>query len=575
MLQSINDKFKGWITWIIIIAVSAVFVFTGISYFFVSSGVSPQAVAKVGDQQISQQTYQQMLQQNTQKDGLSEKEIQKQTLTELVDRALLQQDAKSSGIAITQQMLSAAIFKIPAFEENGQYSEKRFAQIAKYYGGVGAIKSMIASNLLAASMINPIVQSQFVLPGEKSMLSALVAQKRTIHYDVFDAHKYEDKIKVTDQQLKSYYSAHKASYAVPEKVTVSYVKLSVKDFVSLAALPQEQIKAYYAQNNSVLMTPEKRSGEVVTFKKDAKDKDKIVQALKAKETLTKVQRQQVTVKPLPAISQSQAHDFAEFALFNLTKQAPVREVSENEYVVLKEIMPPQPMSFEQATPVIEKILKNRAAMAQFNSVLTSINSNSFKEVVKQNALKVLTSKPFYQGQDSNGIEGDDKLQQAVFVHNKSEGFISESQTSGLIFKVDQRTAKHVPDFDSVKDKVKKDYIMTQAKEAALKAAQDWQKTNKKEKQSQPKESKTVSRDDLDGLPAQMSDAIFKAGLNHYEIFKQGDKVWVFAVNKVIPGKQMLPDDIIENFYSTLESNDYVAALHQQVPVEINHKLING
>ena len=65
MLQSINDKFKGWITWIIIIAVSAVFVFTGISYFFVSSGVSPQAVAKVGDQQISQQTYQQMLQQNT------------------------------------------------------------------------------------------------------------------------------------------------------------------------------------------------------------------------------------------------------------------------------------------------------------------------------------------------------------------------------------------------------------------------------------------------------------------------------------------------------------------------------
>jgi peptidyl-prolyl cis-trans isomerase D len=119
MLQSINDKFKGWVTWIIIIAVSAVFVLTGISYFFVSSSVSAQSVAKVGDVQISQNSYQQALSQNIQaQPSLGQKTLQQKTLDQLVDQVLLQQDAKASHVVITNSAVSSAIFQNPAFTEN-------------------------------------------------------------------------------------------------------------------------------------------------------------------------------------------------------------------------------------------------------------------------------------------------------------------------------------------------------------------------------------------------------------------------------------------------------------------------
>ena len=59
MLQSFNDRLKGPFTWIIVITVSFVFVITGMSFFFTNMGASKSYIAKVGDNEISQQQFQQ------------------------------------------------------------------------------------------------------------------------------------------------------------------------------------------------------------------------------------------------------------------------------------------------------------------------------------------------------------------------------------------------------------------------------------------------------------------------------------------------------------------------------------
>ncbi|WP_192484525.1 MULTISPECIES: SurA N-terminal domain-containing protein [Cysteiniphilum] len=575
MLQSINDKFKGWITWIIIIAVSAVFVLTGISYFFVSGGVSPQSVAKVGDVQISQNSYQQSLSQNMQaQPSLDQKALQEKTLNQLVDQALLQQDATASHIAITQSAVSTAIFQNPAFIENGQYSAKRFDELAKLYGGAGNIKALIANSILTSSIVTPLLQSEFVLSDEQKTLSALMGQKREVTYYDFAAKDYASKIKPTDKVLQAYYYAHKAQYEQIEQAVVSYVKLSSQDFVSKEPVSEREINSYYQANKDALMSPELRAGETITIDKKAKDSKTIADKLKANKTLTADELKEVKIEQIKSLSQADASGFAQFALFNLTLESPVKETSGNEFVKLTKITAPAQMSLSAAKPVIEKILKNRAALTKFNEVLTSINSNSFDQVVKANKLTPTTTKAFDKNTTSGSVEGNAKLQEAVFDHNKAQGFIAQGQTDGIIYKVDKMIPKHTLSFDKVKDKVKTAYIATESLAQAQKAAQNALKTlqDKKEVKTVKAKTETISRSDFT-LDQDLKTAIFSDSLKSYKLAKNGESYWVYEVAKVIDGTDELPSQVLQNNYSNIELNDYLAALKKQYKVEINHQLI--
>ena len=65
MLQSLNDKLKGPFTWIVVILISFIFVISGMTFFFTNIGSSRAYVAKIGDNEISSQQFQQYAQNAT------------------------------------------------------------------------------------------------------------------------------------------------------------------------------------------------------------------------------------------------------------------------------------------------------------------------------------------------------------------------------------------------------------------------------------------------------------------------------------------------------------------------------
>lgn len=59
MVQSFNDGLKSPFTWIIVITISFVFVISGMSFILTNTDGSSSYIAKVGDNEISQQQFQQ------------------------------------------------------------------------------------------------------------------------------------------------------------------------------------------------------------------------------------------------------------------------------------------------------------------------------------------------------------------------------------------------------------------------------------------------------------------------------------------------------------------------------------
>ena len=578
MLQLINDKLKGWVTWIIIIAVSLVFVLTGISYFFVSGAgdLASETVAKVGEIDISKKAYQNVLQQNVRNNAGNSTRLQQKVLQQLINQALLRQDAENAGIHITPKMLSAAIFSDPTFQDNGEYSAQRFDQIAKYNGGSAVIKAFFVNNLLATSIIKAIEQSQFILESENKTFKDLLNQSRQINYYRFKLDDYESDIKTNDDQLKTYYDQHQSMFHQPEQAIVSYVPLSSKDFIDNTPISPSKIQEYYTRNQSVLMTAEQRQGQLIKIKKDAKDKQSIINTLKADLPLSASQQNEVTVTPIPSMTVDQAKTYSDFKLFALTKVLSTAEITQNEYVQLSKIIPAKEMSLNEATPVIEKILRNRTGVEHFNMLMTSITNNSFEQLVKQHKLQVKTSKAFSNGENDDGIEGNFKLRQAVFEHQKPEGFIVEDQSTGFIYKLDKIIPTRVLDFKEVKDKVKQAYVAEQSDKIAKENAEALQKTltsGKTPQTSLKLEQKTISRSEY-GIDQAFKNAVFRAGLNEYQVVKNGHAYWVFAVAELTPGQKNIPSSTLENFYTSIETFDYINALREEIPVQINHQLID-
>ena len=572
MLQSINDKFKGWITWIIIIAVSAVFVLTGISYFFVSSGVSLQAVAKVGDVQISQKSYQQALSQNMQVEpSFDQRTVQQKTLDQVVNQALLQQDAKSSDITITESAVLNAIFQNPAFVENGQYSAKYFDKLAKLYGGSDNIKALIANSLLTSSIVTPLLQSEFVLIDEQKALSELMGQKRKIVYYSFAAKDYTNKIKPKEKMLQAYYDEHKVEYDKIEQAVVSYVKLFSQDFVRKEPVPEGEVNSYYQANKDAFMSPELRAGETIVINKNAKDSKSIADKFKANKDLTEDELKEVKIEKIKPLSQSESSGSA---LFDLTLESPVKETSDNEFVKLTKIKASTVMKLAEVKPIIEKILKNRAALTKFNEVLTSMNSNSFIQVVKANKLTFTTTRAFDKNTTSVGVEGNAELKRVLFDHIKTQGFILEGQTDGFIYKVDKIIPKYRLSFTDVKDKVKTAYIAKESLNLAKQGATDVLKIlqdNKVVKIVKPK-TQEIARTDFT-LNQDLKTAIFSDALKSYKLAQYGQSYWVYQVTKVVDGTDQLPIQVLKSNYSNIELNDYLVALKKQYKVKINHQFI--
>ena len=517
-----------------------------------------------------------MLQQNARNDAGNSKQLQQKILQQLVNQALLRQDAQNSSIHITPQTLSDAIFSDPAFQDNGEYSAQRFDQIAKYNGGSAAIKSIFVNNLLAASIMKAIGQSQLVLNNEHKAFKNLWGQARKIGYYRFNFDDYKSSIKINEAQLKAYYNKHQSMFHMPEQAIVSYVLLASKDFIDNKPLSQDKIEEYYARNKTVLMTAEQRQGQLIEINPDAEDSQGIINALKTDVPLTKSQKSGVTITPVPLMTLDQAKTYSDFKLFGLSKVLSAAEVTQNEYVLLTNIVPAKEMSLAQATPVIEKILRNRAGVEYFNILMTSIANNTFKQIVKQHGLKVKTSQAFSNGEDSAGVEGDFKLQQAVFEHHKPQGFIAEDQSTGFIYVVDKIIPARGLEFSEVKDRVSKAYIAQQSDKIAKESAEKLQvmlTSGKRPQASLTLEHKTISRSEY-GIDKTFKNVVFRAGLNNYQVVKNNNAYWLFAVTEVIPGQKNIPDSMLENFYTSIEAFDYINALHAEIPVQINHQLVD-
>ncbi len=268
MLQAFRERVMGWLGWIIIGLVIMTFALFGLGSYLQDK--SRIYAAKVNDVEITprdlQEAYQQQRARLQEMMGdafdpalLDEKQIRKQALDTLISRELILQAAQENGMVISDALLAAQIHEIPAFQEDGKFSEEKYRNLIRSRGqSVSEFEYEIRRSLLGDQFLGGLTGTTFVTPGELNRAYALQNQKRDFDYLIVAARPFEATIELSDEQVSDYYEKHSDDFMVPERVKLSYVRLTGEKLGGSLEVDEDELKQFYEERKASLKSKEQR-----------------------------------------------------------------------------------------------------------------------------------------------------------------------------------------------------------------------------------------------------------------------------------------------------------------------------
>ncbi|MGD9889137.1 MAG: SurA N-terminal domain-containing protein [Halothiobacillaceae bacterium] len=255
MLMDLREKISGWIAYTIVGLITIPFVLWGVGEYF--QGGQAQPLATINGQEISQSAFDQAYEQERQRiaqqfggtispemlEGLG---IKQQVLNGLVMREVLSQYAQANGLRVSDAELAGLLRSIPAFQENGQFSQARYEQVLRNQGQVPqSFEPLVRLDLVVGQLQSGIAQSAFVTEADVDSYVRLRDQLRELEVYLLPKAERLATIKPDEAALEAYFAAHQADFRRPERVRVEKLELSVENLAQLMKPSEEDVRVAY------------------------------------------------------------------------------------------------------------------------------------------------------------------------------------------------------------------------------------------------------------------------------------------------------------------------------------------
>ena len=189
MLQQIRDQARGVFGWIILGAIVIVLTLFGFGAFtaFVSS---EPAVAKVGkaevtrnelEQGIDRQRRQLLAAMGPDVDPalLDDERLGDRVLTNLVQRKLLLEGARSAGMVVSEREVDRMIVNMDEFRSEGRFDPERFRFVLGSAGMTpSGFRTALTDDLLIEQLAGGLGETSFTTQRELAEMAALLQQQR-------------------------------------------------------------------------------------------------------------------------------------------------------------------------------------------------------------------------------------------------------------------------------------------------------------------------------------------------------------------------------------------------------------
>lgn len=284
MLQDIRDKSQGMIVKVIIGVVIVTFALFGVEAL-VQSFTSTDTVAEVDGKEI---TRMQLLQASeTQRRQLismmggqidpamlEENALQRRALDELIQRAVLMNQAESLSLGVSDAQVDAYLLQAEQFQTDGQFDQSKYLNFIRSLGFTPlAFKERIKQDVLIQQTRNALAGSEFVLPSQVDHIVALQNQKRNFDYIRYSLADKTEQVNVTDEELRAYYEDNQASFVSPEQVKLDYVVVSVANIQDQVDVTEAELNDAYQARVASFQGEERAASHILVDTESRSDEE--------------------------------------------------------------------------------------------------------------------------------------------------------------------------------------------------------------------------------------------------------------------------------------------------------------
>ncbi|MEQ5834514.1 SurA N-terminal domain-containing protein [Marinobacter sp. NFXS9] len=190
---------------------------------------------------------------------INEDQIRKQVLEGLIQRTVLTQDAEDQGLALSEQDVDSLITSMPQFQVDGEFNRNAFVAAVRNMGmGVAEFRQALRRQFAINQIRAGISQSAIVNTQTAKDILRIQSQTRTFQTLRIPASAVADDVKISDDDVATYYDEHKADFVQPESVDVSYITLSIDDLAKQEDISEDAVRDLYEQRKQDLGGEEQR-----------------------------------------------------------------------------------------------------------------------------------------------------------------------------------------------------------------------------------------------------------------------------------------------------------------------------
>jgi len=577
MLEAIRERAQGWIAKVILGLIALTFAVWGVEGYFGSSGKEPPA-AKVNDSEISQRDFLKTLKEQgaamqQQLGGkVEEKALRAKVMEQLVNTSLLSQAAQKSGFAILDPQVEAVMGGVEVFQEGGKFSKARLDAWLRSQGmSQQQLQSMIAQDLLLKQVQIGYGEGAVAPLPTAVRLNALLAQQREVNEAGFDRKDFLKSASIDDNAVRAEYDTHKTDYATPASLRLQYLVLSQTALEEKIQISDDQLRKFYEANAARFQEPERRRASHILIKIEAGADAKGRQAAKAKaeQILAEVKKSPAQFGELARkhsqdpVSGEKGGDLGSFTRDMMVKpfsdaafqmrQGAISDLVETQFgfhiIRLDGIVPGAKIGFEAAKGDIQKELRQQEAQRRFVEAAERFSNmvyeqpDSLAPAAKEFGL-TLQETPWFNRKSAPVPLANERLLEMVFTEEaqkKRQNIEAVEVAPNTLISarvIDFRAAGQRP-LAEVAGEIRLKLSADMARKLAIEAGKKALESARAGQLIPWSAAMTVSRMQPLNLPAEAVKAIFRAATTQLPVYtgsETAEGYRVYRINRVAAGQ---------------------------------------
>ena len=404
--------------------------------------------------------------------------LTQQVISDLVQEALIIQQATREGITVGDEELRLRIQSIPAFQDDGRFSRDRYlAQLKQARIEPGEFESEVRRDLARQRMEALVKDGIKVSDAEVEQAYMMRFERVRADWASIESAPLMAQVTVSDADAEAYVKTHEAQFSRPERRRIQYVLIAPKAFAKV--VPDADAEAYYKEHRAEFERPKRlKSAHILVrvpptggSEAENKSKAKIEEAIRRARAgenfgkLAKELSEDTATAPqggdLGFVGKGEMVPQFEEAVFALKKgeisPQPVRTPFGYHAIMVSEVQDGGIPPFRDAAVKIKEKLaaerSERAAQAKADEAKPALTAaKDFAAEAKKLGVDS-TEATIARGDGLEGIGRDPQLEEALF--GLAVGGVSPPvKTSGgfVIARMAESLPAGVPPFAEIKDK---------------------------------------------------------------------------------------------------------------------------